>query len=166
MDEIDLRNLMYTAQLAETNKPFSIRYPRGCGIKPNWKKPFEKIEIGTGRKLTDGNDLAILTIGKPGIFAQRAVKSLAVKVVSAAHYDMRFVKPLDTRLLSEVFEKFDKIVTVEDGVIQAGLEARYSNLWPQMDILPNSKCWESPINLSNTEHSKICTGNVILIRKE
>jgi 1-deoxy-D-xylulose-5-phosphate synthase len=120
MDEIDLRNLMYTAQLAETNKPFSIRYPRGCGIKPNWKKPFEKIEIGTGRKLTDGNALAILTIGKPGIFAQRAVKSLAVKVVSAAHYDMRFVKPLDTRLLSEVFEKFDKIVTVEDGVIQGG----------------------------------------------
>lgn len=120
MDEIDLRNLMYTAQLAETNKPFSIRYPRGCGIKPNWKKPFEKIEIGTGRKLADGSDIAILTIGKPGIFAQRAVKSLAVKEVSAAHYDMRFVKPLDTLLLSEVFVKFDKIVTVEDGVIQGG----------------------------------------------
>ncbi|NCB07548.1 MAG: 1-deoxy-D-xylulose-5-phosphate synthase, partial [Bacteroidia bacterium] len=120
MDEIDLRNLMYTAQLEETNKPFSIRYPRGCGIKPNWKKPFVKIKIGEGRKLADGNDIAILTIGKSGIFAQRAVKSLAGKNVSAAHYDMRFVKPLDTRLLTEVFNKFDKIVTVEDGVIQGG----------------------------------------------
>lgn len=120
MDEIDLRNLMYTAQLEETKKPFSIRYPRGCGIKPNWKKPFEKIEIGEGRKLADGNDIAILTIGKSGVFAQRAVKSLAGKNVSAAHYDMRFVKPLDTRLLTEVFNKFDKIVTVEDGVIQGG----------------------------------------------
>ncbi len=120
MDEIDLRNLMYTAQLEETNKPFSIRYPRGCGIKPNWKKPFVKIKIGEGRKLADGNDIAILTIGKSGIFAQRAVKSLAGKNVTAAHYDMRFVKPLDTRLLTEVFKKFDKIVTVEDGVIQGG----------------------------------------------
>lgn len=120
MDEIDLRNLMYTAQLEETNKPFSIRYPRGCGIKPNWKKPFVKIKIGEGRKLADGNDIAILTIGKSGIFAQRAVKSLAGKNVSAAHYDMRFVKPLDNLLLTEVFKKFDKIVTVEDGVIQGG----------------------------------------------
>lgn len=120
MDEIDLRNLMYTAQLDETKKPFSIRYPRGCGTKPNWRNPFEKIEIGKGRKLEDGTDIAVLSIGKSGIFAQQAVKILAHKGISAAHYDMRFVKPIDKELLTEVFEKFDKIVTVEDGVIHGG----------------------------------------------
>ncbi len=120
MDEIELRNLMYTAQLAENKLPFSIRYPRGCGIKPNWKQPFEKIEIGTGRKLTDGTDIAILTIGKSGIFAERAIKSLEKKGISAAHYDLRFVKPLDEKLLTEAFEKFDILFTVEDGVIQGG----------------------------------------------
>lgn len=120
MDEIEMRNLMYTAQLKENKLPFSIRYPRGCGIKPNWRKPFEKINIGEGRKLNEGDDIAILTIGKSGIFAKRAVKSLANKDISAAHYDLRFVKPLDTKLLTEVFEKFKYIVTVEDGVIQGG----------------------------------------------
>jgi 1-deoxy-D-xylulose-5-phosphate synthase len=120
MDEIDLRNLMYTAQLDETKKPFSIRYPRGCGTKPNWRNPFEKIEIGKGRKLEDGTDIAVLSIGKSGIFAQQAVKVLAHKGISAAHYDMRFIKPIDKDLLTQVFEKFDKIITVEDGVIQGG----------------------------------------------
>jgi 1-deoxy-D-xylulose-5-phosphate synthase len=120
MDEIDLRNLMYTAQLDETKKPFSIRYPRGCGTKPNWRNPFEKIEIGKGRKLEDGTDIAVLSIGKSGIFAQQAVKILAHKGISAAHYDMRFIKPIDKDLLTQVFEKFDKIVTVEDGVILGG----------------------------------------------
>ncbi len=120
MDEIELRNLMYTAQLPENKLPFSIRYPRGCGIKPNWKKPFEKIEIGKGRKLESGNDVALVTIGKAGIFAKRAVKSLENKGVSAAHYDMRFVKPIDTEMLSEIFENYKYIVTVEDGAIQGG----------------------------------------------
>lgn len=120
MDEIELRNLMYTAQLAENKLPFSIRYPRGCGIKPNWRKPFEKIEIGTGRKLSEGDDVAILSIGKAGVFAKRAVKSLENKGVSAAHYDLRFVKPLDENLLGEVFRKFKYVVTVEDGVIVGG----------------------------------------------
>jgi len=120
MDEIELRNLMYTAQLEENAQPFSIRYPRGCGIKINWKQPFEKIEIGTGRKLTEGTDLAILTIGKSGIFAEQAIENLAQKGISAAHYDLRFVKPLDKNLLAEVFEKFDTILTVEDGTIVGG----------------------------------------------
>lgn len=120
MDEIELRNLMYTAQLPENKLPFSIRYPRGCGIKPNWRKPFEKIEIGTGRKLTDGKDVALLSIGKAGIFAKRAVKSLENKDISAAHFDMRFVKPIDKKLLTEVFKNFKIIVTIEDGVIQGG----------------------------------------------
>jgi len=120
MDEIELRNLMYTAQLPDNKSPFSIRYPRGCGIKPDWKKPFEKIEIGKGRKLDSGNDVALVTIGKAGIFAKLAVKSLENKGVSAAHYDMRFVKPIDTEMLSEIFENFKFIVTVEDGAIQGG----------------------------------------------
>jgi len=120
MDEIELRNLMYTAQLPENKLPFSIRYPRGCGIKPNWRKPFEKIEIGTGRKLTDGKDVALLSIGKAGVFAKRAVKSLENKDISAAHFDMRFVKPIDKKLLTEVFKNFKIIVTIEDGVIQGG----------------------------------------------
>jgi len=119
MDEIDLRNLMYTAQL-EGNGPFSIRYPRGCGIYANWKKPFQKIEIGKGRIIAEGNDIAILTIGKPGIFAKRAVKKLQKENISAAHYDMRFIKPLDEDLLHSVFKKFNTVITVEDGVIKGG----------------------------------------------
>ncbi len=120
MDEIELRNLMYTAQLPDNKMPFSIRYPRGCGIKPNWKKPFEKIEIGKGRKLAEGTDVAILTIGKSGIFAKRAVKSLENRDISAAHYDLRFVKPIDTEMLDEVFRNYKIIITVEDGVIHGG----------------------------------------------
>jgi 1-deoxy-D-xylulose-5-phosphate synthase len=120
MDEIELRNLMYTAQLEENNKPFSIRYPRGCGVKPIWKEPFEQIEIGKARKLNDGEDIAILSIGKSGVWAKRAVTSLKKKNISAAHYDMRFVKPLDEEILNEVFTKFKRVITVEDGVIKGG----------------------------------------------
>lgn len=120
MDEVELRNLMYTAQLDDNNQPFSIRYPRGCGIIADWQKEFEKIEIGKGRKLSDGTDIALLSIGKSGIFAQRAVKSLAKKDISAAHFDMRFVKPLDTEMLTEIMQNFDQVITIEDGAIQGG----------------------------------------------
>jgi len=120
MDEIELRNMMYTAQLEENARPISIRYPRGCGVNSKWRKPFEKIEIGKGRKLAEGSDVAILTIGKSGIFAKKALKKLATKNISAAHYDLRFVKPLDEELLTEVFDQFDSIVTVEDGTIKGG----------------------------------------------
>jgi 1-deoxy-D-xylulose-5-phosphate synthase len=120
MDELELRNMMYTAQLEEINQPVSIRYPRGCGIIPDWKKSFQKIDIGKGRILTEGEDIAILTIGKSGIIAQQALKHLAEANISAAHYDLRFVKPLDEELLISVFNKFRKILTVEDGVIKGG----------------------------------------------
>ncbi len=119
MDEQELRNLMYTAQLKE-HGPFSIRYPRGCGSHVNWQVSFEEIKIGTGRKLAEGNQLAILTIGTAGVQVQRAVKKLAREGFSVAHYDLRFVKPLDEAMLQEVFTRFDKIITVEDGVIQGG----------------------------------------------
>ncbi len=139
MDEIELRNLMYTAQLPENKNPFSIRYPRGCGIKPHWKQPFEKIEIGKGRKLADGNDIALLSIGKAGVFAKRAVKSLENRNISAAHFDMRFVKPLDSEMLAEVFENFKYIVTVEDGVIQGGFGSAVLEFMAQNNYSPKVK---------------------------
>lgn len=120
MNEEELRNLMYTAQLENTG-PFSIRYPRGQGVMPDWRTPFQKIEIGTGRKINDGDDLAILTIGHIGNYAVDACKELLSQGIAAAHYDMRFVKPLDEKLLHEVFSKFSKVITVEDGCIMGGM---------------------------------------------
>ncbi|MFZ5430793.1 MAG: 1-deoxy-D-xylulose-5-phosphate synthase [Bacteroidota bacterium] len=119
MDEIELRNMMYTAQLPGMG-PFSIRYPRGCGTNVNWRVPFEKIEPGTGRLLTEGDGIAILTVGKPGVYAQRAIRKLDHESLRPAHYDMRFVKPLDEILLHEIFAKFSKVITVEDGTVKGG----------------------------------------------
>ena len=119
MNEEELRNLMYTAQLPNKG-PFSIRYPRGNGVMVDWKKPMREIKIGTGRKVTNGNDIAILTIGHPGNFAQEAIAELAEQGVSVAHYDMRFVKPIDETMLHEVFSKFKKVITVEDGCLMGG----------------------------------------------
>ena len=119
MNEEELRNLMYTAQLPDQG-PFSIRYPRGNGVMTEWKTPFKEIKVGQGRKVTAGEDIAILTIGHPGNFAQEAIKELKGAGVSIAHYDMRFVKPLDTLLLHEVFGKFKKVITVEDGCLMGG----------------------------------------------
>jgi len=120
MDEQELRNLMYTAQLPENNFPFSIRYPRGQGVLPDWKTPFEKIEIGKGRIVKEGEDVAILTIGHIGNLAVDACSYLTTEEIFPAHYDMRFAKPLDEELLHEVFGKFKKIITVEDGCLMGG----------------------------------------------
>ncbi|MCC6186191.1 MAG: 1-deoxy-D-xylulose-5-phosphate synthase [Chitinophagaceae bacterium] len=123
MDEADLRHLMYTAQLPEQNLPFVIRYPRGQGVMPEWRVPMQKMQIGQGRKIQDGNDVAILTIGHVGNFAVNACRSLATEDIIPAHYDMRFVKPLDEAMLHEVAQKFTKIVTVEDGTVVGGFGA-------------------------------------------
>lgn len=120
MNESELRNLMYTAQLDKTAVPFSIRYPRGQGVMPEWKTPFEEIAIGKGRKLKDGQDIAILTLGHPGNFAAAAIRELKTDGLNPAHYDMRFAKPLDEELLHEVFGKYDKVITVEDGAVTGG----------------------------------------------
>lgn len=120
MNESELRNLMYTAQLDSTNHPFVIRYPRGQGVMPEWKKPMEEIEIGSGRKLKDGEKVALLTIGHPGNFAAEAIRDVQREGLNPAHYDMRFVKPLDEKLLHEVFAKFKKVITVEDGSVMGG----------------------------------------------
>lgn len=121
MNEIELRNLMFTAQLNKVTSPFSIRYPRGNGAIVDWKQPFTELEIGKGRKIKDGNDIAILTIGHPGNFALDACKTLENDGISAAHYDMRFVKPIDEDMLHEVFKNFDKIITAEDGCLMGGM---------------------------------------------
>lgn len=120
MNEKELRNLMYTAQLDSTTNPFVIRYPRGEGVMPEWKTAFEKIEIGKGRKLKDGEDVAILSFGHPGNFAAAAIRDVKAEGINPAHYDMRFAKPLDEELLHEVFSKFSKIITVEDGTVVGG----------------------------------------------
>ena len=120
MNESELRNLMYTAQLESTKNPFVIRYPRGEGVMPEWKTEMKEVKIGTGRKLKDGNDIAILSFGHPGNFAAAAIRDLKNDGLNPAHYDIRFVKPLDEKMLHEVFSKFEKIITVEDGTIVGG----------------------------------------------
>ena len=120
MNEQELRNMMYTAQLPETNLPVVIRYPRGEGVMVDWRKPFEKLEIGKGRKLKDGLDIAILSFGHPGNFAQTAIRHLREDGINPAHYDIRFVKPIDEDLLHEVFQNYSKIVTVEDATVVGG----------------------------------------------
>ena len=120
MNERELRNLMYTAQLATTVSPFVIRYPRGEGVMPEWKTPFEPLEIGKGRKLKDGQHIAILSFGHPGNFAAAAIRDVKAEGINPAHYDMRFVKPIDEELLHEVFAKFSKIITIEDGTVVGG----------------------------------------------
>ena len=121
MDEHELRRLMYTAQLPGKGT-FVIRYPRGRGVLADWHCPLEEVEVGTGRKLRDGKDIAILSIGAVGNNAAKAVEGMEQDgaAVSCAHYDMRFVKPLDENLLREVAGKFNKIITLEDGSREGG----------------------------------------------
>ncbi len=126
MNEGELRDLMYTAQLEKNQLPFSIRYPRGEGTMPEWKTEMKEIKIGTGRKLSagspgiDGEGIAILSFGHPGNFAAEAIRDVKKEGINPAHYDMRFAKPIDEEMLHEVFANFNKIVTVEDGTIVGG----------------------------------------------
>ncbi|MBL0234964.1 MAG: 1-deoxy-D-xylulose-5-phosphate synthase [Chitinophagaceae bacterium] len=120
MNEAELRNLMYTAQLESTNLPFVIRYPRGEGVMPEWRTEMKEIKIGTGRKIRDGKDIAILSLGHPGNFALSAIRELKNLGLSPALYDLRFVKPLDEEMLHEVCRNYEKILTVEDGTIKGG----------------------------------------------
>ena len=119
MDEHELRRLMYTAQLPNKG-PFVIRYPRGGGELQDWRCPFEEVKVGTGRKLKEGTDVAVLSIGPIGNNVTRAIAELGDSV-SVAHYDMRFLKPLDESILDEVGRKFKRIITVENGVRNGGM---------------------------------------------
>lgn len=120
MNEAELRNMMYTAQLDSHTLPISIRYPRGEGVMPEWRTEMKEMQIGKGRKLKDGEGIAILSFGHPGNFAASAIRELKNDGINPAHYDMRFAKPLDEELLHEVCTKFDKIITIEDGCVQGG----------------------------------------------
>ncbi|PZV86209.1 1-deoxy-D-xylulose-5-phosphate synthase [Algoriphagus aquaeductus] len=118
MNEEELRNLMYTGSVY--GGPFSIRYPRGNGVMPEWKTPLREIPVGQGRIVREGEDVAILSLGAIGNYAVEACKTLEKEGLNPAHYDMRFVKPLDGDLLHEVFSKFKKVITVEDGCLMGG----------------------------------------------
>ena len=120
MNEAELRNLMYTAQLPREGEAFTIRYPRGQGVMPEWRTKMEKVTIGTGRKIADGKDVAVLTIGHIGNYVTTVREVLNKEGLTPAHYDMRFVKPLDEELLHDIFRNFKKVVTVEDGCLMGG----------------------------------------------
>jgi len=120
LNEVEMRNLMYTAQL-NPQGPIVIRYPRGRGVTEEWRQPFSEIETGTGQQLKEGSDLAILSLGPIGNEATKAIRMLEKEDIHAAHYDMRFLKPLDNILLKSIFSKFDRIITLEDASIVGGL---------------------------------------------
>ena len=128
MDERELRRLMFTAQLPDKGS-FVIRYPRGRGVLTDWRCPLTEVEVGTGRRLTEGDpksgDVAMLTIGPVGNDVQRVIQTLAEEGNpqhhTIFHYDMRFLKPLDERILQEVGSRFDRVVTIEDGIRTGGM---------------------------------------------
>ena len=152
MNEAELRNLMYTAQLEENQYPFVIRYPRGQGVMPEWRTPFEKIEIGKGRVIHEGEDIAILTIGHPGNFAVEACKALNKEGLRPALYDMRFAKPLDEELLHEIANKFNKIITVEDGTVVGGFGSAVLEFMAANNYTPEVKMLGIPDRV--VEHGK------------
>ena len=119
MNEHELRDMMYTAQL-DNQGPFVIRYPRGLSVHPNWHNEMKALTIGKGRCISEGEKVAVLTFGHIGNEAAKAVGQLLEEGRRVGHYDMRFVKPLDTELLDEIAKKYDKVVTVEDGCIEGG----------------------------------------------
>ena len=119
MNEEELRNLMFTAQ-EENHGPFVIRYPRGQGVMTDWRRPFESIPIGRGRMISDGSEVAVLSVGHPGNLVVKAIQSLEKEGFTPAHFDLRFIKPLDESILHDVFARFKKIITVEDGTIVGG----------------------------------------------
>jgi 1-deoxy-D-xylulose-5-phosphate synthase len=139
LNEKELRNLMYTAQLEKNDHPMVIRYPRGKGVMTDWKTPFQEIQIGQGQRLRTGDDIAILSIGHIGNLAIDACDQLDKVGISVAHYDMRFVKPLDELMLQEVFNKFNKVITLEDGCITGGFGSAVIEYMVQNNFSANVK---------------------------
>ena len=120
MNEKELRDLMFTAQLDDMQLPIVIRYPRGEGVMPVWQTPFEKMDIGKGQQVQEGEEIAILSIGHPGNFVIQACEKLKLQGIQPAHYNMRFVKPLDENIMHEVGRRFKQVITIEDGTIVGG----------------------------------------------
>ncbi len=160
MNEKELRNLMFTSQLDSTKYPFVIRYPRGEGVLADLQKdtmaekyPFEEIHIGKGRKLKDGRDIAILSFGHPGNFAQAAIRELRTDGIDPAHFDMRFVKPIDEEFLHEVFSSYNKIVTIEDGTTIGGFGSAVLEFMAQHNYTAEVKMLGIPDRL--VEHGSL-----------
>ncbi|NTV84839.1 MAG: 1-deoxy-D-xylulose-5-phosphate synthase, partial [Bacteroidales bacterium] len=120
MNEAELRNMMYTAQLPGAGT-YVIRYPRGRGVMEDWQKPMEKLVAGTGNTVSEGKDVAIISIGPIGNEVVKAREKLALEGISAAHFNIRYLKPIDEKMLHDIFSRFNKIITVEDGTIIGGL---------------------------------------------
>ena len=154
-DEHELRRMMYTAQLPNKG-PFVIRYPRGGGELQDWRCPLEEIKVGTGRKLHDGDDVAVLSLGPIGNNVTRAIASLAGQsnAPSVAHYDMRFLKPIDENLLEEIGKKFKRIITVENGVKKGGLGSAVLEWMNDHGYQPRIVRLGLPDNF--VEHGKVC----------
>lgn len=139
MNEVELRHLMFTAQLPGKG-PFVIRYPRGRGISTDWHQPMQEIPVGKGRKLKDGQDIAVITIGPIGNLASKAIeRAEKEKGLSIAHYDLRFLKPLDTEMLHEIGQRFKHIVTVEDGIRKGGMGSAVLEFMADHDYTPQVK---------------------------
>ena len=151
MDEHELRRLMYTAQLPNKG-PFVIRYPRGGGVLKDWRCPLEEVKVGTGRKMKDGDDVAVLSIGPIGNNVTEAISGLSD--ISVAHYDMRFLKPLDEQILEEVGRKFKRIITVENGARKGGLGSAVLEWMNDHDYHPAVTRLGFPDNF--VEHGKVC----------
>jgi 1-deoxy-D-xylulose-5-phosphate synthase len=128
MNEIELRNLMYTAHLPGKGT-FVIRYPRGKGVIADWHKPMQELPVGKGVCLKEGTDLAVLSLGPLGNQAAKAVAELETEGYSVAHYNMLFMKPLDAELLKSVASKFKQVITVEDGVVSGGFGSAVINFF-------------------------------------
>ena len=141
-DEVELRNLLYTAQL-DLKSPLVIRYPRGRGVKLNWKQEFKKVEFGKGSLLKSGSKLAVISIGSIAENVHLAIEMLP-EVDQVAHYDAKFVKPLDEKLLHEIFKKYEKIITVEDGVISGGFGSAVLEFASKHQYHPEIKCLGIP----------------------
>jgi len=152
LNEEELRNLMYTATLPKNAGPFSIRYPRGNGVLPDWKKPLKEIEVGKGQKLRNGDDIAILSIGPVGNFAFAAAEKLALDGIQTAVYDLRFVKPLDEELLHQVFAIHKKVITIEDGTIVGGMGSAILEFMAQYHYNAEIKMLGMPDKI--TEHGE------------
>ena len=137
LDEHDLRNLMFTGY--KYDGPFVIRYPRGKGVLIDWRNEMKQLPVGKGRKLREGADLAILSIGAIGNDVRKAIEIVAEKGISIAHYDMIYLKPIDESLLHEVGQKFSKVITVENGVIQGGLGSAVLEFMSDNGYMPQVK---------------------------
>jgi 1-deoxy-D-xylulose-5-phosphate synthase len=137
MNEHELRRLMYTAQLPDKG-PFVIRYPRGRGVLTDWKCPLEELPIGKGRKLKEGKDMAVITLGPIGNLAAKAIeRAEQASGKSIAHYDLRFLKPLDEAMLHEVGKQFKQVITIEDGALNGGMGSAVLEFMADNSYQPN-----------------------------